>query len=371
MVEIDDIYRRVGDIPWNPSGPPADRLTGPSLKNILWALLALCMLVSGSCRKDSSNPATGDPYGYTENFRLRIEAKSADGLPVPGLVVSAWSHSSIPFRALGREKPAVYWGPGSIPKDFSLAWPHPNPLDTFTSIQFQLPKVSQVFLRVLDLKDAHGFPGLFTLPDMVTTTASGLDSVSPNPVVPKDFLMGWPYPNPFNPSTVIRYQLPRTVRVSIVILDLKNIVVDTLIPAHAFEAGVYEVVFDGAGFPLGVYTISLLATDTASGKTLYAQSVLAALVAGPDVLQTIIGSTAPDGSFETANSLLFPGLFTLPDIVETTVFGDSLGLFSFKDTVTVVLSDSAAHTSVSYDRVLLNGPNTYHLLWNPPGAPQK
>jgi hypothetical protein len=91
-------------------------------------------------------------------------------------------------------------------------------------------------------------------------------------------------------------------------------------------------------------------------------------MAGPDVYLTIVGSTAPDGSFETRNSLVFPGLFTLPDIVMASAAGDSLGLFRYTDTVTVVLSDLAAHTRVSYDRVLLNGPNVYKLLWNPPGA---
>jgi hypothetical protein len=371
QAEIHDTDRTVGEISRNTSGPPGDRLTGSSFRKILWPLLALCVLVSASCRKDSSNPIAGAPYGYTDNFRLRIEAKSADGMPVPGLVVSAWSHMNIRLWSHAAGKKASHDAPGSVMKDLSLARPRRTLFNPFTSIPLQLPKGSRAFPRVRDLKDAPRFPGLFTLPGMVMATASGLDSVVPSPVVPKDFLVGWPYPNPFNPTTVIRYQLPRTARVCMAILDLRNIVVDTLIPAHPYEAGVYEIIFDGSGFPPGVYTVSLLATDTVSGKTLYAQSVLAVLVAGPDGLQTIIGSTAGDGSFETANSLLFPGLFTLPDIVETSAEGDSLGLLRFKDTVTIVLSDMAAHTQVSYDRVLVNGANTYKLLWNPPGVTEE
>ena len=72
------------------------------------------------------------------------------------------------------------------------------------------------------------------------------------------------YPNPFNPSTTIRYGLPEEANVSLVIYDVRGQVVQTLKSEHQ-SAGWYDVVWNG---------------QTADGKTISTGIYFARLVAG-------------------------------------------------------------------------------------------
>jgi len=63
-------------------------------------------------------------------------------------------------------------------------------------------------------------------------------------------------PNPFNPTTVIRYHLPASGHVSLSVFDILGQEVRTLI--DRFEAeGAHSIVFDAAGLPSGVYLYRL------------------------------------------------------------------------------------------------------------------
>jgi len=72
------------------------------------------------------------------------------------------------------------------------------------------------------------------------------------------------YPNPFNPSTTIKYGLPVDSNVSLVIYDVRGQVVQTLESGHQ-SAGWYDVVWNG---------------ETADGKTISTGIYFARLVAG-------------------------------------------------------------------------------------------
>ena len=60
------------------------------------------------------------------------------------------------------------------------------------------------------------------------------------------------YPNPFNPSTVISYSLPSSGKVSLKVFDMLGKEISTLVNEEK-HAGQYEVKFDGANLPSGVY----------------------------------------------------------------------------------------------------------------------
>ena len=60
------------------------------------------------------------------------------------------------------------------------------------------------------------------------------------------------YPNPFNPSTTIRYELPASSHVKLSVLDLLGREVSVLVDERR-EAGVHEARFDAAGLSSGVY----------------------------------------------------------------------------------------------------------------------
>ena len=68
------------------------------------------------------------------------------------------------------------------------------------------------------------------------------------------------YPNPFNPTTTIRYKLPHASEVSIIVYDVLGREVARLVDQYA-EPGYYEIQWNGGGFPSGLYTARLMTTE--------------------------------------------------------------------------------------------------------------
>jgi len=60
------------------------------------------------------------------------------------------------------------------------------------------------------------------------------------------------HPNPFNPSTVLNYELQIAGSVSLSVFDLQGCEVATLVDGYR-DAGAHEAVFDGTGLASGVY----------------------------------------------------------------------------------------------------------------------
>ena len=75
------------------------------------------------------------------------------------------------------------------------------------------------------------------------------------------------YPNPFNPSTTIQYELPVRSTVSIVIYNVLGQEVKRLVSGYENQ-GSHEVSWSANGFPSGVYFCQLSATDYLAMKKL-------------------------------------------------------------------------------------------------------
>ena len=74
------------------------------------------------------------------------------------------------------------------------------------------------------------------------------------------------YPNPFNPSTVISYQLTVNSNVNLAVYDLGGRQVAELVSGWR-DAGYHEVTFDASGLTSGVYIYQIRAGEySASGK---------------------------------------------------------------------------------------------------------
>jgi hypothetical protein len=76
--------------------------------------------------------------------------------------------------------------------------------------------------------------------------------------LPKEIALMSNYPNPFNPSTTIKYQLPSETRVSLVVYSLLGQQVATLVDDMK-PAGDHAVTFDASKFSSGLYLYQLKA----------------------------------------------------------------------------------------------------------------
>jgi len=78
-------------------------------------------------------------------------------------------------------------------------------------------------------------------------------------------------PNPFNPTTVIRYELPVAAHVSLKVFDVRGRQVADLVSSHK-AAGPHEIRFSGNGLPSGIYFSRLQAGDVvATAKMMLAK----------------------------------------------------------------------------------------------------
>ncbi len=97
--------------------------------------------------------------------------------------------------------------------------------------------------------------------EMIEVDLSGKESHIPNATT----LLGV-YPNPFNPSTVISYQLAAISQVNLAVYDIAGRKVAELVDGWR-TAGVHEVTFDASNLASGVYLYRLDAGDfNATGK---------------------------------------------------------------------------------------------------------
>ena len=73
------------------------------------------------------------------------------------------------------------------------------------------------------------------------------------------------YPNPFNPSTTINYQLPENGFVTIKVYDVLGKEVATLVNENK-SAGYYNVSFDASKLTSGVYIYTISANGFIQSK---------------------------------------------------------------------------------------------------------
>jgi hypothetical protein len=97
---------------------------------------------------------------------------------------------------------------------------------------------------------------------LVTSVRDGKDAS-----LPREFALLGNYPNPFNPSTTIRYTMPEAGNVTVQVFDVLGRHVTSL-ALGAQPAGEREVVFDARNLSSGVYLYQVQMVSKANGKTL-------------------------------------------------------------------------------------------------------
>ncbi|MFC1547272.1 T9SS type A sorting domain-containing protein [Candidatus Neomarinimicrobiota bacterium] len=78
--------------------------------------------------------------------------------------------------------------------------------------------------------------------------------------IPNKFHLHPAYPNPFNPATTIRYDLPHAAPVTLTIYDLLGREVTTLVEAYT-QPGAHEAIWDAGSLPSGIYIARLITPE--------------------------------------------------------------------------------------------------------------
>jgi hypothetical protein len=87
--------------------------------------------------------------------------------------------------------------------------------------------------------------------------------------MPEEYVLHEAYPNPFNPSTKIRYGLPERSRVKLEVYNMLGNIVAVLVDGERSK-GYYEVEWVAGNLPSGVYLIRLHSESLESSKRLLA-----------------------------------------------------------------------------------------------------
>ena len=115
------------------------------------------------------------------------------------------------------------------------------------------------------------YPGGMTLgvvgfrADLYYDIITGIDRG--NLSIPKDYILYNNFPNPFNPTTKIAYELKESARVSLSVYDIKGELVETIFEGEQ-NGGHHVRGFNGGRLSSGVYFCRLRVTDI-KGKLVY------------------------------------------------------------------------------------------------------
>jgi hypothetical protein len=112
------------------------------------------------------------------------------------------------------------------------------------------------------LSGSTGVRGLLAI--AMRTDSSGVSAVAEHLATPSSTFLYQNYANPFNPTTVMAYELGVKSDVRLVVYDLLGCEVATLVE-QTQEAGFKSVEWDASGMPSGVYFYRLFAVPMERG----------------------------------------------------------------------------------------------------------
>ena len=126
--------------------------------------------------------------------------------------------------------------------------------------------VGQVFVGTTSLSDNVVISGFL----VDTLFNGGYVGVYEEVLLPTDYVLKQNYPNPWNPTTTIRYELPYASHVMLKVYNIIGQQVMQLVDEEK-PAGYYEVKVDGSIMASGLYIYRLDAISTQEDKQTFTQ----------------------------------------------------------------------------------------------------
>jgi hypothetical protein len=85
-------------------------------------------------------------------------------------------------------------------------------------------------------------------------------------IVPETITLYQCYPNPFNPSTEIRFSLPEATSVSLKVFDINGRHITTLVNSTELGSGYHNITFNGEAYSSGMYIYVLETENTINAQ---------------------------------------------------------------------------------------------------------
>jgi hypothetical protein len=152
--------------------------------------------------------------------------------------------------------------PNASGKSFSISLNQTVQVDVSTSINSEIWNVNElgylVFIQDAQTKMVH--QSEFMTYDQILTT-----DVKTEVSLPNNFSISQNFPNPFNPSTTIKYALPEAAYVNIKIFNVIGKEIATLVNEEK-QAGNYQTEFNASNIPSGVYFYRIVAGNYSETK---------------------------------------------------------------------------------------------------------
>jgi hypothetical protein len=127
-----------------------------------------------------------------------------------------------------------------------------------TDASIPSPRLTATFYVQVYYTSGKKWNGTLFFDNLTLLGIDALTGVAQNPATPYEYRLYNNYPNPFNPSTTVRYELKQEGPVSLKIYDVLGREVATLINERQ-SAGPHAVVFDANRFATGAYFYTLRA----------------------------------------------------------------------------------------------------------------
>ncbi len=214
---------------------------------------------------------TGYNFGWAAGNSGKIISTISGGMPpppVPLLVYPSQNAINIPLNATFR------WNTSTGATHYSI---HISPVPQFAVITdtafvdtnfYNIPEGKlnnnlTYFWHVKAYNQAGSSQWSSTF--MFSTLTTGINTIPAE--IPKLFKLYDPYPNPFNPSTKIRIDIPMNSETSIRIFDISGRLVETIYNGLV-TAGSHEVSWGAEKFNSGVYILQIVSKDFVSAKKL-------------------------------------------------------------------------------------------------------
>jgi hypothetical protein len=133
-------------------------------------------------------------------------------------------------------------------------------------ISSEVPDTGYVIISTIGPPDGEEHLGTTFLVDDVAFTGT-VNSVTQLSTTPGSFTLEQNFPNPFNPSTTIRFSIPQESFVVLEVFTLLGQRVAQLLQEQK-PAGDYSVTFDASGLPSGMYVSRLRAGEAIATRTM-------------------------------------------------------------------------------------------------------